>query len=185
MGAGVLPFALIDGRVRFLMQTVFEGRKSGLLNDFGGGSEPGESAMRTAAREFIEETETLYFAADPVTARRTPQSVQTQLSVMEQCFAATLSDHPGWWCRRVSPNPSKPKDWTTYFIEIPFRDIEPLNQLWESDNGAHYKKRRQLLWFSASDLVLLYMHHPERLWKRVRQLDDAVSLITTIRDTLE
>jgi 8-oxo-dGTP pyrophosphatase MutT (NUDIX family) len=185
MGAGVLPFALVDGRVTFLLQTVFEGRKSGLLNDFGGGSEPGESATRTAAREFIEETETLYFAADPVTARRTPESVETQLSVMEQCFDDTLSCHPDWWCRRLSPNPSKPKDWTTYFVEIPFRDVEPLNLLWASDNEARYKKRRQLFWFSASELMSLFARHPERLWKRVRQLDGAVELITTIRDTLE
>lgn len=185
MGAGVLPFALAEGRVAFLMQSVFEGRKSGLLNDFGGGSEPGESTMRTAAREFVEETETLYFAEDPVTARRTPESVQAQLSVVEQCFDDTLSMHPSWWCRRLSPDPSKPKDWTTYFVEIPYRDVEPLNELWAADRAARYKKRRQLLWLPASDLVSLYVFYPERLWKRVRQLEDAAALIMEIRDSLE
>lgn len=185
MGAGVLPFALAESGVVFLMQTVFAGRKSGLLNDFGGGSEPGESAMRTAAREFVEETETLYFAADPVTARRTPESVQAQLSVVEQCFGDTLSVHPSWWCRRLSPDPSKPKDWTTYFVQIPFRDVEPLNQLWQADSAARYKKRRQLFWLTATDLVSLYAHQPERLWKRVRQLEGAAALVMEIRDALE
>jgi hypothetical protein len=185
MGAGVLPFALAEGRVAFLMQTVFEGRKSGLLNDFGGGSEPGESAMRTAAREFVEETETLYFATDAYTARRTPESVQAQLPVMQRYFDATLSVHPGWWCRRASPDPSKPKDWKTYFIEIPYRDVEPLNRLWEADGGARFKKRRQLHWLPASELVALYRSSPERLWKRVRQLENATALIMDIRDSLE
>ncbi len=185
MGAGVLPFARAEGRVAFLMQRVFAGRKTGLLNDFGGGSEPGEPATRTAAREFVEETETLYFAEDPVTARRTPESVQAQLAVVEQCFADTLSLHPGWWRRRFSPNPAKPKDWKTYFIEIPYRDVEPLNRLWEADNNARYKKRRELIWLPASDLLSLYANHPERLWKRVRQLEDATALIMEIRDSIE
>lgn len=185
MGAGVLPFALAEGRVAFLMQRVFAGRKKGMLNDFGGASELGESAMRTAAREFVEETETLYFAEDPGTARRTPESVQAQLSVVEHCFNSTLSMHPGWWRRRLSPNPSKPKDWKTYFVEIPYRDVEPLNRLWEADNNARYKKRRELSWLPASDLVSLYAYHPERLWKRVRQLEDATALIMEIRESLE
>jgi 8-oxo-dGTP pyrophosphatase MutT (NUDIX family) len=183
MGAGVLPFALADGDVVFLMQTVFEGRKSGLLNDFGGGSEPGESGINTAAREFIEETETLYFADNPAVARRTPESVMAQLPVVQSLFNDTLSRQPGWLCRRISPNPDKPKDWTTYFIHIPYRDVEALNRLWQSDGGARYKKRRRLLWISASELVSLFHDHPHRLWKRVRQLDDAISVITEIRDT--
>jgi len=185
MGAGVLPFALARGRVVFLMQTVFEGRKAGLLNDFGGGSEPGESATRTAAREFVEETETLYLANDPATARRTTDSVQAQLPLVEQFFDTTLSVHPGWWRRRASPDPMRPKDWKTYFVEIPYRDVEPLNRLWETDHGARYKKRRELHWLTASELVTLYRSSPERLWKRVRQLEDATTLIREIRDAFE
>jgi len=185
MGAGVLPFALDGGRVFFLMQTVFAGRKSGLLNDFGGGSEPGESGLQTAAREFVEETETLYFAENPGIARRTPGSVKAQLSVVQALFDDALSRQPDWACRRVSPDPAKPKDWTTFFVEIPYREVESLNRLLETDDGARYKKRRRLHWLSASELVSLYTGHPDQLWKRVRQLDNAVGVITEIRDTFE
>ena len=72
MGAGVLPFARREGRTWFLMQTVFSGRKCGLFNDFGGGVEDGEAETRAAAREFVEETETMYLSPDPGSARRTP-----------------------------------------------------------------------------------------------------------------
>jgi 8-oxo-dGTP pyrophosphatase MutT (NUDIX family) len=185
MGAGVLPFARHGGRVFFLMQTVFAGRKSGLLNDFGGGSDPGESGIQTAAREFVEETETLYFAENPGIARRTPGSVKAQLSVVQPLFDDSLSRHPDWACRRMPPDPAKPKDWTTFFVGIPYRDVEPLNRLWEADDGARYKKRRRLIWLSAAELVSLYTGHPDRLWKRVRQLDNAVAVITEIHGAFE
>ena len=36
MGAGVIPFAVAEGKVSFLFQTTFSGRKVGHLIDFGG-----------------------------------------------------------------------------------------------------------------------------------------------------
>ena len=181
MGAGVLPFALRDRRVWFLMQTVFSGRKRGFLKDFGGGIEHGESEIRAAAREFVEETETLYLSPDPAKAQRTPIAVATQLVTAKALFEATLTVHPDWWCRRVSPGSQKPKHWKTFFIQFPYRDVEALNRLWESDLSGRYKKRRELHWLSAEGLIDIYARCPERLWKRVRQLEGAVDLIDAIR----
>ncbi len=46
-------------------------------------------------------------------------------------FDRTLNAHPDWWCPRASINPLKPKQWKSYFIEFPYRDIEPLNLQWQ------------------------------------------------------
>jgi len=181
MGAGVLPFARLDGQVLFLLQTVFSGRKSGFLNDFGGGVDPGETEMGAAAREFVEETETMYLAADPATARRTPSTVEAQLPRVEALFSATLAVNPGWWCERQSPDPLKPKQWKTFFIEFPYRDVSVMNRLWALDSSGRYRKRRELHWLPAEQLLHLYSRTPDRLWKRVRQLRDATGVIRAIQ----
>ena len=64
MGAGVIPFTVIDDEVYFLFQKTFTGRKVGYLIDFGGGLGEGEEYRETAVREFVEETETMYFSND-------------------------------------------------------------------------------------------------------------------------
>jgi 8-oxo-dGTP pyrophosphatase MutT (NUDIX family) len=181
MGAGVLPFVYRDGDVWFLMQTVFSGRKAGFLNDFGGGVADGESACRAAAREFIEETETLFLSASPAEARRTTALVDAQMPIVESLFDETLSRHPDWWCERLTTNPAKPKCWKTFFIEFPFRDVEPLNRLWADDADGRYRKRRELHWISAATLIGFYRYQPQRLWKRVRQLGGAEDLIRVIQ----
>ena len=61
-GAGVIPFCVRDRQVLFLFHKTFSGRRAGHLVDFGGGGETGESHTQTAIREFIEETETMYFS---------------------------------------------------------------------------------------------------------------------------
>jgi ADP-ribose pyrophosphatase YjhB (NUDIX family) len=55
-GAGVLPYALRDGRVLLLMHKTATGKKFGRLVDFGGHAEDGEAPEDTAARELGEET---------------------------------------------------------------------------------------------------------------------------------
>ena len=53
MGAGVIPFAVLDSEVFFLFQKTFTGRKVGHLIDFGGGLGAGEDYQETAIREFV------------------------------------------------------------------------------------------------------------------------------------
>ena len=62
MGAGVIPFTACDGKVNFLFQKTFAGRKVGYLIDFGDGLEAGEDYRQIAIREFVEETKTMYFS---------------------------------------------------------------------------------------------------------------------------
>lgn len=182
-GAGVIPFAVVEGDTLFLFQRVFSGRKTGCLIDFGGGMGDGESARDCAMREFIEETETMYLSDDPSQARRTEASVRRQMPLLASLFEATLSEHPDWWCRRAVRNPLKPKDWKTYFIEMPFRDPGEMNRAWENDRVGRYKKRRELIWIPAGELISTYATNPERLWKRVRQLEGAPQLIRRIQQT--
>jgi len=180
MGAGVIPFTVVDGHVSFLFQTTFSGRKVGYLIDFGGGLGAGEDYRDTAIREFVEETETMYFAEDIQQARRTVERVNRQIPVVESLFDKTLSVHPHWWCKRAPGNPLNPKLWRSFFIEFPYRDIEELNRLWAQDTTGRFKKRRELVWLAGSELLDIYDHTPDRLWKRVRQLENARETVHSI-----
>ncbi len=181
MGAGVLPFAVDRGKVQFLFQTVFSGRKTGYLIDFGGGVATGESDRACAVREFVEETETLYLADDLARASRSAQAVNAQVPLVRQLFDATLKAHPGWWCRRAPGDGRKPKRWKTFFVEFPYRDIAAMNDAWRNDTAGRFKKRRELIWVEADELIALYAAAPDRLWKRVRQLQGASTLVSEIQ----
>jgi 8-oxo-dGTP pyrophosphatase MutT (NUDIX family) len=180
MGAGVIPFAVIDDEVHFLFQKTFTGRKVGYLIDFGGGLGEGEDYRETAIREFVEETETMYFSNDVQHASRTVESVKNQIPIVEALFEETLAAHPDWRCRRAPGNPLKPKQWKTFYIEFPYRDIDVLNREWVNDAVGRFKKRRELVWISASELLVIYDHAPDKLWKRVRQLENAKETIHSI-----
>ena len=180
MGAGVIPFAVSDGKVYFLFQTTFSGRKAGHLIDFGGGLGADEDYRETAIREFIEETETMYFSDDVQQASRTVERVRNQTPIVETLFDETLVAHPEWWCRRAPGNPLRPKLWQTFFIEFPYRDIEALNREWEADKVGRFKKRRELFWVAAGELLAIYENAPDRLWKRVRQLENATETVRSI-----
>lgn len=184
MGAGVIPLTIKDGQVMFLFQKTFTGRKVGHLIDFGGGLGEGEDYRATAVREFVEETETMYFSDDLSTASRSEQRVQAQISVVDKLFERTLSRYPHWWRQRKSVDPEKPKDWRSYFIEFPYRDISLLNREWALDSSGRFKKRRELAWVTADNLLKIYSESPDLLWKRVRQLRDANALVKEITSVL-
>ena len=180
MGAGVIPFAVIDREVNFLFQRTFTGRKVGFLIDFGGGLGEGEDYRETAIREFVEETETMYFASNVQLASRTDKSVSNQIPIIAALFNKTLETHPDWCCRRAPGNPLNPKQWKTFFIEFPYRDIDVINREWENDTVNRFKKRRELVWLTGSELLEIYDHAPDKLWKRVRQLENAKETINSI-----
>ena len=184
MGAGVIPLTVHDKEVLFLFQKTFTGRKVGTLIDFGGGLGHGEDYRDTAVREFVEETETMYFEDDLQRAQRSIDRIQAQVQTVNRLFEQTLTRFPHWWRPRLSIDPAKPKDWRTYFIQFPYRDVNALNIEWASDNSGRFKKRRELVWVSATRLLDLYAHQPEGLWKRVRQLEDASNLVREIHSTL-
>jgi 8-oxo-dGTP pyrophosphatase MutT (NUDIX family) len=181
VGAGVLPFALHAGRVRFLLHKTFSGRRAGLLVDFGGGARAGETAFQTAAREFVEETEALFLAPDMALAARAGSEYRRQLQEMQTLLERTRDAHVDWWCRRVV-QPGKPaRDWRTFFVEVGYRDVDGMNAAWAADEGRRFKKRRELVWVPADRLLEIFARHPEQLWKRVRELDAAPKLIRAIR----
>lgn len=184
MGAGVIPLAIKDGELLFLFQKTFSGRKTGYLIDFGGGLGDGEDYRATAMREFVEETETMYLTYDLESAHRSEERVMQQLKLVDEIFERTLSAYPHWWRRRNPGSRKKPKDWITYFIEFPFRNILAMNSEWAADTTGRFKKRRELVWISADELLDLYTRSPKDLWKRVRQLEDAETLIHEIRCSL-
>lgn len=190
MGAGVIPLAVENGELLFLFQKSFTGRKVGYLIDFGGGLNAGESYREAAVREFVEESEGLYLNSQQLQDQASEAADSVQLDIGQQIrevdgiFEQTLSLYPHWWCRRSTVNPKKPKQWRTYFIQFPYHELAPLNRLWASDRRGRFKKRRELIWLSAEELLRLYAEAPEKLWKRVRQLDGAEALIHEIQTEL-
>jgi hypothetical protein len=179
-GAGVIPFAWVDSTARFLFHKTFTGRRSGLLVDFGGGSLAGETQYQTAAREFIEETEAMFFAdsCNDDSARRMQREKQYQL--MLQMIERTQSLHPQWWCQRDSVNDDKPRDWKTYFVEVDYKAPDEMNAAWAEDKHQRFKKRRELLWLSAEQLLDVFDNRPETLWTRVRELKGASHIVREI-----
>ena len=185
MGAGVIPFCVVEGRVYFLFHTTFSGRRAGHLVDFGGGGLAGEGYRQTAMREFVEETETMYFSRHLKKAVITEQRVQSQIQVLEKLFDDTLREHPGWWCKRKASGSGRPKDWRTYFVEIGYRDPDEMNKEWRNDGGRRFVKRRELVWVGSEALIEIYQKEPHRLWRRVRQLKKAKKTIRAIVNAKE
>jgi 8-oxo-dGTP pyrophosphatase MutT (NUDIX family) len=186
MGASVIPFCVHQGEVLFLFHTTFSGRRAGCLVDFGGGGEKGESWQETAMREFIEETETMFFSNDVTQAVLNEKSIENQMPLLASLFDRTIDRYPDWWCAKKTDENSKKKhkDWRTYFIEFQFRELAPLNNEWAHDQGQRFKKRRELFWVSSDALLDIYRFNPERLWKRLRQLEGVEDMIESITSTM-
>lgn len=181
-GAGLIPFARRGGDTLFLFHRTFSGRRAGLLVDFGGSSRPGELQSDTALREFIEETEAMYLADDIRRVDRSEPFVQAQMPALQACFERTQRAHPGWWCRRIPAPGKQPKDWKTFFVELGYRDLTEMNRAWAEDDGRRFAKRRELIWVPAEELLAIFDGEPERLWTRLRELEDPRPVIGEIRD---
>jgi len=184
-GAGVLPFAVHTGRVRFLFHRTFSGRRAGLLVDFGGGCRVDETRVQAAAREFVEETEAMFLAPDIRQASLAGAGYRRQLIEMETLLVRTRAEHPDWYCRRVSGPGRAKRDWRTYFVEVAYRDVAAMNAAWAADDGRCFRKRRELVWVTAQRLLEFFSTQPERLWKRVRELEGAPEVIHAIRQVRE
>ena len=166
-GAAVIPFARRDGATWFLFHKTFKGRRAGLLVDFGGGSQPGESPVQTAAREFIEETDAMFFALD---CNDDPAPlVESQYALMMNLIERTQDAHPEWQCRRGSMEHGRPRDWKTFFVEVDYRELVDINTAWAQDLAGRFSKRRELLWLEAEQLLDIIDNSPEYLWKRLRR----------------
>ena len=177
-GAGVIPFALKNGTSCFLFHKTFSGRRAGLLVDFGGGSRAGESQVQTAAREFVEETEAMFFAGNN---HADPESVShSQYLIMQKLIEQTLQQWPDRFCNRTSEHENRPRDWKTFFVEVAYRDLEDMNRAWAQDTGGRFKKRRELLWLPAKQLLEIIDNRPELLWKRIRQYHGMRELVQVI-----
>ncbi len=179
-GAGVIPFAWVDGTSCFLFHKTFTGRRAGLLVDFGGGSQAGETQYQTAAREFIEETDAMFLADSCNGDSDRRMQMKSQYQLMLQMIENTQSKHPQWWCRRASVTDDKPRDWKTYFVEVDYRNPDVMNSAWAADKNGRFKKQRELLWLTAEQLLDVFDNRPKTLWTRVRELEGASDVVRAI-----
>lgn len=179
-GAGIIPFSARNGVVCFLFHKTFSGRRAGLYVDFGGGCLAGEQQTRAAAREFVEETEAMFLARNTIDVSRTEMELEFQVQHLLSLLQRTQAERPDWCCQRSNSNSKHPKDWKTYFVEVDYRSLDGMNREWMLDKAGKFKKRRELLWVSSDQLLGLYARQPEKLWKRVRELEDAEKVIRSI-----
>jgi hypothetical protein len=181
-GAGVIPFASWHGSTWFLFHKTFSGRRAGLLVDFGGGSRSGESHVQAAAREFIEETDAMFFAEN---SNDKPGSVfRAQYQRMLQLIEQTQHEQPHWNCRRTRSSSGKPKNWKTFFVELAYRDPVEMNRAWAQDTCGRFRKRRELLWLTSGQLIDIIDNSPERLWKRVREYEGMRDVVLAIANSV-
>ena len=179
-GAGIIPFVQKDSTIYFLFHKTFTGRRAGLLVDFGGGSNEGESYRQTSIREFIEETEAMFLAEN---INNSDKEINHQYTVLANLLHKTQQQHPDWWCSRRRLKDQALKDWKTFFVEVDYKDLSPMNKAWETDILHRFVKRRELLWVRADTLVELIDNEPEKLWKRVRELDNLKSIVLKISNS--
>ena len=178
-GAGVIPVASHAGNCCFLFHKTFSGRRAGLLVDFGGGSRTGENHLQTAAREFIEETEAMFFAPDCNADLESLFDPQRRLMV--RLIEQTLQRQPTWWCRRRPRDDARPRDWRTFFTEVDYRDTLAMNTAWAQDSSGRFKKRRELVWVTADELLCVIDNEPASLWKRIREYDNLRETVIAIQ----
>jgi len=176
-GAGIIPFTQKNNVTYFLFHKTFKGRRAGLLVDFGGGSSKGESYHQTAIREFIEETEAMFFAENIKTLS---EDINYQFIVLANLLHKTQQQFPDWWCSRRRHDDQVKKDWKTFFVEVDYKDLNAMNYAWATDTSNRFVKRRELLWLSSDELINIIEKSPEKLWKRVRELDNLKSLVLEI-----
>jgi hypothetical protein len=178
-GAGVIPVANNDGVCCFLFHKTFSGRRAGLLVDFGGGSRAGESQVQTAAREFVEETEAMFFASN-CNSDLKPQ-FDSQCRLMLQLIARTLDRNPRWWCGRKNRTGGRPRDWKTFFVEVDYKDPAAMNTAWARDSSTRFKKRRELIWLTADELLSVIDNEPDALWNRIREYEQLRETVLVIQ----
>jgi hypothetical protein len=181
-GGSVIPVAGHGRLCHFLFHKTFSGRRAGLLVDFGGGSRVGESLLQTAAREFVEETEAMFFAPDCNTDLESQFDPQNRL--MMQLIEQTLQRNPAWWCGRRSSVGARPRDWRTFFVEVDYKDPLAMNAAWAHDSTGRFKKRRELIWLTADELLGVIDNEPEALWKRIREYDKLREIVLAIRSAI-
>ena len=115
-GAGILPYAIHDNKLYFLLGKENPGndpKKNNLFCDFGGGSEKGESPKETAFREFKEESMNVY----------------QHLDVKNKIKGSNISVTNG--------------DYVCYLVEFPYGEAEPrtYNRVMEMLNGCRREKK--------------------------------------------
>lgn len=177
-GAGVIPFAIKNRGACFLFHKTFSGRRAGHLVDFGGGSRVGETQMQTAAREFVEETEAMFFAknCDDVDASPFRSQYQRMLKLIEE----TQNRHPHWYCGRKNRVGEKPRNWKTYFVEVEYKDPADMNTAWAQESSGRFKKQRELNWLTAEQLLDIIDNRPEAFWKRIREYEGMHDVVQSI-----
>lgn len=151
-----------------------------MLVDFGGGRRKGEALYQTAVREFVEETETLFLCDDVSEIIEPAAWIEPQTRLMQTLFDRTQDEHPDWWCQRCYSESGRSRIWKTYFVEVEYQELDDINRAWEQDTTGRFRKRRELLWLPAHELLDIYDCEPEKLWIRLRQLGSARTVIRSI-----
>jgi len=187
-GAGVLPFYIDQEKkeIFFLFHRIFRGKKKGFVVDWGGSTEPKELPQVTACREFIEETEGMFFAQDVNDSDKSPRTItlQTQqgLNLLHRTQRYCQAEH----------FLSSPKSLLTYHLFLIETGNRPrlaqqMNERYSREEKA-FSKRREVFWLSGAQVIDLLRdertlpiedHSP--LFVRVKKVSSLIQTIQNIQ----
>ena len=59
-----------------------------------------------------------------------------------------------------------------------------MNAAWAQDSSGRFKKRRELVWLTADELLGVIDNEPDALWKRIREYDQLRETVLAIRGVI-
>lgn len=185
-GAGVLPFAVDErGAVHFLFHRTFRGKKQGSLIDWGGAVDATDwmrGPMWTAAREFSEEMEGLFYSDDPIGEPNPRGNIGADTTRTYEALQACHNAHPRWSVSHSFFHAHY--NYRLFFLQVDHRDVGRMNARFAAEcrPGARggFHKRRELVWIDAHTLMDHLRSTDGRLFVRLHTLPGLARRITLI-----
>lgn len=168
-GAGIIPYAIIDGVVYILLQRAINPykRKNSGWNDFGGKKNKSECTITTASREFSEETSCLFYLneqTDPyslnlykkLSDRENLDYDTDAINELKKIIPISTKYFFDRINKYINPiNLSSKETYVSYIIKVMYVPVEDIPRA--EDIHIPYETRyiRQCKWFTMNELICL------------------------------
>lgn len=169
--AGVIPYSIQNGTVRFLFQKAIDPqrKKDSGLNDFGGKKvNSSESTAETAAREFSEETSCLFYLKEHENNidNKTYYNLLKEnenlfydddtVAILKKLIQLSQKYYYDKITEFASPiNISSKETYISYFVKVPYIEIEDIPRAEDIHISYDVRYIRNCYWYTLEDLMNL------------------------------